>query len=183
MPDQVADVVDDSAPEGDAPAAAAAEPEGLSEADIATWRKRQAGADAARAAAEKERDEYRKRVEAYEAREREAQNANLTAEAQLQAKLEAAERRAAEAEERANARILDAQYPNARKELPEVTDPVRLAKFEAMLKDDDQPAEATTRSMRAPRNGSPSTPAKEKSSADYLAELKAMPPGSWLGES
>jgi hypothetical protein len=102
---------------------------------LASARKRQAGAEAARQAAEAKAADLQKRLEKFEADNQTAAEKDLSELARMTTRAEAAERRAAEAEEKANARILDARFPNARKELPEVTDEVRLAKFEAILAD------------------------------------------------
>lgn len=141
--------------------------------DADFWRKRQAGADAARAAAEKKVADYERELAKYRQAEQEKQQADLSAEARLQAKLEEAEKRAAEAESRAQAKILDTLYPNARKELPEVTDEVRLAKFEALLKEPVDEGSPEVRSMRAAK----ATPTKQqpKTSAEVFASLKDMP--------
>lgn len=176
MTEQVAEPIAETTPEDEA-TDQVAEPKGLDNADeIANLRKRQAGADAARAVAERELAEARKQLAAYQAKEREAQDAGLSETAKLQARVEAAERRAAEAEKAAEARVLDKLYPNARKELPEVTDEVRLAKFEAMLKESEaEPETDTPRAMRAPKNSS-SAPASQPSSKDIFAGLKGK---SW----
>lgn len=175
MTEQVADPVESTTPEAEA-TEQVADPKGLeNESEIATARKRQAGADAARAAAERERDAVRKELEGYKAREREQQDAGLSESAKLQQALEAEKRRADEAEARANAKVLDKLYPNARKELPEVTDEVRLAKFEAMLKDGDESPADVARAMRAPKDASPGKP-REESSKDILAKLMTMSP-------
>ena len=175
MPEQVTGTIADTTPAEDA-TEQVADSKGLTEADAAdTWRKRQAGADAARAVAERERDDLRKQLSAYQAKEREAQDAGLSETAKLQARVEAAERRAAEAVQAADAKVLDKMYPNARKELPELTDEVRLAKFEAMLRADPAEDTDTPRAMRAPKSAAtaPSTPPTSK---DIFAGLKGK---SW----
>jgi HEPN domain-containing protein len=104
---------------------------------IALARKRQAGAEAARQQAEKQLKDALAKVADYESKTQTTDQQELASVARLQAKLEEAEKRAADAEAKADARILDAKYPNARKELPEVIDEIRLAKFEAMLREDE----------------------------------------------
>lgn len=148
-------------------------------------RKRQAGAEAARQKAEEQNAALLKELEAYRSKDRSAEDQNLADNAKLQERLARETARADEAEAKAQGRILDALYPNARRELPEVTDEVRLAKFEAMLRDD--PAEAKT--PPAPQNpnetnrsssGNPAgTQPKEETSADILARLKAMGTPNW----
>jgi hypothetical protein len=174
MTEQVADGATETTPE--APATEqVAEQKGLgNEADIATWRKRQAGADAARAVAEQKAAALEAENAKYRAKEVEQQQAGMSETAKLQARAEAAERRAAEAETAAEAKLLNKLYPTARAEFPEVTDEVRLAKLEAMLKDSGEESEAETpRAMRAPRDASPSA-GKETTSKDILARLKTM---------
>lgn len=145
---------------------------------IASYRKRQAGAEAARQAAERKLADAERELEAFRAKNRTAEDTELSELARLKAKVEDAERRASEAEAKAEARILDARFPNARKELPEVTDEVRLAKFEAMLKDEEPEAEEPPTPVS--NNGSRTAaggvkPAKEETSADILAKLRTMP--------
>jgi len=149
---------------------------------IALARKRQAGAEAARQKAEEERNGALKELEAYRSKERSAEDVNLADNAKLQEKLALAERRAEEAEAKAQARILDVLYPAARKELPEVTDEVRLAKFEALLSDTDivpsQPQNPNESNRVA--SGDPTYKPKEESSKDIEARLKAMGRPDWL---
>ena len=152
---------------------------------IALARKRQAGAEAARQKAEEERNNALRELEAYRAKERSAEDQNLADNAKLQERLTAAERRAEEAEVKAQGRILDALYPNARKELPEVTDEVRLAKFEALLSDtgseerEPPPPQNPNESNRTASADTTRQP-KEESSADILARLKAMGKPDWF---
>ena len=140
---------------------------------IANARKRQAGAEAARQAAERKLADAEKELAAFRAQNQTASEKDLGELATLQERLKAAEQRAAEAEAKAEARILDAKYPNARKELPEVTDEVRLAKFEAMLREDDSEDEPPTprrsNGTRAAGNGKP----KERTIEDLEAEILA----------
>jgi hypothetical protein len=160
---------------------------GSPEADpIALARKRQAGAEAARLKAQEEAAALRKRLEEYESANRSASDKDLADNAKLQERLAAAEKRAEEAEQKAQARILDALYPNARKELPEVTDEVRLAKFEALLSDPDTeaktppPPQNPNESNRVASGDAAGKKPVEKSSADILAELKAGGRPDWL---
>jgi len=140
---------------------------------IASYRKRQAGAEAARQVAEQKLKDAEKALSAYRAKDQTAAEAEAGELATLKANLAAANERAAAAEAKAEARILDARFPNARKELPEVTDEVRLAKFEAMLKEDEAPEEPPTpRSNSAPRTALGGDKAKPQTSDDILAKLK-----------
>jgi len=152
---------------------------------IALARKRQAGAEAARQKAEEARDKALTELEAYRSKERSAEDQTLSDIAKLQERLATAERQAEEAESRAQARILDALYPNARKELPEVTDEVRLAKFEALLADPDvvdktpPPPQNPNESNRV-ASGDPTSKPKPETSDDILARLRAMGSPPWL---
>lgn len=141
------------------------------ESVIEQYRKRQAGADAARAVAERELAEARKKLEAYQAAEREQSDAKLTEEAKLQQRLADAERRAQEAERAAEAKVLDRLYPKARAEYPEVRDEARLAKLEALLSDDaPEPPAEQARSMRASKTAGVVPP--PQTSKDIFASLK-----------
>lgn len=150
--------------------------------ELTTWRrraeaaeKRQSSEAAAKAEAQRQLAEYRQKLAAYETAEQQAKTAEMTAEARLQAQLDAEKRRADEAEAKATARYLDRVYPGARKEYPEITDEVRLAKLEALLSGNgtngEAEAEAATRAMRAPRTTT-AVPADQESSKDIFARLK-----------
>jgi hypothetical protein len=151
---------------------------------IVLARKRQAGAEAARQKAEEQAAALRAQLDKYESANRSAADKDLADNAKLQERLAAAERRAEEAEAKAQGRILDALYPNARAELPEVTDEVRLAKFEALLREDPEaepPApQNPNESNRAARGDAVGTKPKEETSEDILARLKAMGRPDWL---
>ena len=157
-------------------------PKGLTPEDqIASYRKRQAGVEAARqaaearaAAAEAEAAKYRGLVQTEEQK-------GLSELEALKATLAAEKRRADEAEERATARVLDAKFPNARKELPEVTDEVKLARFEAMLADAN-PTEVEPPTPLRHNEGKPtaSAPTKPKTLQEMEAEVLAAPlPEGW----
>lgn len=153
---------------------------------IALARKRQAGAEAARQKAQEEAAELRKRLETYESANRSADDQKLADNAKLQERLAAAEARAAEAEAKAQARILDTLYPAARKELPEVTDEVRLAKFEALLSDpvseakEPLPPQNPNESNRLASADATARKPVEETSDDILARLKAGGRPDWL---
>lgn len=152
---------------------------------VALARKRQAGAEAARQKAEEERNKALKELEAYRAKERSVEDQSLADNAKLQERLALAERRAEEAEAKAQARILDSLYPNARKELPEVTDEVRLAKFEALLADTEveeetPPAPQNPNESNRVASGDATRKPKVETSEDILARLKAMGKPDWL---
>lgn len=154
------------------------EAEGTTESElVASYRKRQAGAEAARQTAERKARELEAKLAEYEAAHQTAEQADLSELARTQARLEAAERRAAEAEAKAEARILDARFPNARKELPEVTDEVRLARFEAMLAEDSGPDLPTPRRTSVTKaEGQPGKPAESTPEEDWAAlKLQGVP--------
>ena len=153
---------------------------------VALARKRQAGAEAARQKAEEARDAALAELEKYRSAERSQADKDLADNAKLQERLTAAERRAEEAERKAEGRILDIKYPNARAELPDVTDEVKLARFEALLagdgeesKEPPQPQNPNESNRAASGDASGSQP-KEESSQDILARLKTMQKPDWL---
>jgi succinate dehydrogenase/fumarate reductase flavoprotein subunit len=150
---------------------------------VALARKRQAGAEAARQEAARQLKEAKERLAKYEAAERSEDQQKAADIATLQERLAAAEAKAAQAEEKAAARILDVKYPNARKELPEVTDEVRLAKFETLLSDDDYtppPVQKPNEQNRAVAGTPQSRPEAEETFDDMVARFKASPlPEEW----
>lgn len=150
-------------------------------AQIASYRKRQAGAEAARQAAEKKAADLQAKLEAYEATNRSASDKELADVAKLQERLAAAEQKAAEAEAKANARVLDAKYPNARKELPEVTDEVRLSKFEAMLADTDP--EPPTPTAHNESKSTAGGAVKEQTADELKAALISAPDPGWFNQN
>lgn len=143
---------------------------------IDDYRKRQAGAEAARQGAEKKLAEQTKELEAYRAASRSADDAKLATEAGLQERIAQLTKERDEAATKAEARILDAKFPNARAELPEVTDEVRLAKFEAMLAEPAETPAPTTLGANPPRTPTNQT---EDTSHDIAQRLKAMTP-PWI---
>jgi multidrug efflux pump subunit AcrA (membrane-fusion protein) len=146
-------------------------------------RKRQAGAEAARQEAARQLAEAQAKLAKYEDADRTADQQKAADVATLQAKLEAAERRAAEADVKAEARILDIKYPNARSRLPEITDEVRLSEFEQLFS--EGPGEPATpqnpnETNRAASGDPTGSKPKEESSEDILARLKSMGRPDWL---
>jgi membrane protein involved in colicin uptake len=165
----------DGSPETGTPTQTGSTPDEL----VASYRKRQAGAEAARQAAEAKAADLAARLAKYEQEHQSAADKDLSELAATKARLEDAEKRAAEAEAKAEARVLDAKFPNARKELPEVTDPVRLAKFEAMLADGDEPP-TPLRHNESKTSSTGSRQARPETAADIRARLEAMPlPEGW----
>ena len=150
---------------------------------VALARKRQAGAEAARQEATRQLAEAQAKLAKYEAADRDADQTKAADIATLQAKLEAAEKRAADADATAHAKILDIKFPNARAKLPEITDEVRLAEFEALFAETtvegEPPApQNPNASNRAASGSAVGTKPAEETSEDIKARLKAMTP-SW----
>lgn len=182
MADQIDSVGGDESPEAEG-SESSPKTKGTPEQDpIALMRKRQAGAEAARQEAARQLVEVQAKLEKYESADRTADQNKAADIATLQAKLEFAEKRAAEADVRAEARVLDVKYPNARKQLPEITDEVRLAYFEQVLGGDDEivpPPQNPNESNRV-ASGDPGSKPKAESSEDILARLKGMGKPDWL---
>ena len=149
--------------------------------ELSLARKRQAGAEAARQQAQKERDAALAELEIYRSKERSQSDKDLADNAKLTERLAAAEKRAKEAEAKAEGRILDVKYPRARAELPEISDEVRLAKLEALLGDDDDATPPPPQNPNAnnPNSGASGSSPKAETSEDIAARLKAMKP-DWL---
>jgi len=151
---------------------------------LALARKRQAGAEAARQEAARQLTDAQAKLAKYEAADRDADQTKAADIATLQARLEAAEKRASQAEVTANGKILDVKYPNARAQLPEITDEVRLAYFEAMFAETPVEGEPPTpqnpnASNRAASGSAVGTTVKPDTSEDIKARLKTMTP-DWL---
>lgn len=162
------------------------DPKATTEQDpLALARKRQAGAEAARQEAARQLAEANKELETYRSKDRDADQTKAADIATLQAKLDAAEKRAAEADSNANGKILDIKYPNARAKLPEISDEVRLAEFEALFAEvpegKEPPApQNPNASNRAASGDATAKPDAGESSQDILARLKAMGKPDWL---
>lgn len=177
MTEQIVDTTADATLDADGIAKAVPEADGsqdaLAQRDDA--RRRQAGADAARAVAEQKAAALEAENAKFRAAELERQQAGMSETAKLQAERDAAIRRADEAEARADAKLLDKLYPKARAEYPEVRDEAKLARLETLLAEPsgDTPAPNgidASRSMRAPKDASASTP-KAATSAEIFAGL------------
>lgn len=186
MPSNDAPQVDESPQaESTEQAAPSTEPASTDAAEqIASYRKRQAGAEAARQAAERKLAEAQAELDVLRAKNQTVSEQELSDLARLQEQLKAAETRAAEAEAKAEARILDAKYPAARRELPEVTDEVRLAKFEAILKDEEPESTTPPRVGSNPQRAqAPVTKSLDDMSArEVEAYLKTFDPSVMLGQ-
>lgn len=168
------DALDDTTttPEGEGSATTPDSTVSNADDQIASYRRRQAGAEAARQVAEAKAKELETELAKYRSAAQTESEKDLSELAATKARLEAAERTAAEAEKKAEARILDARFPNARKELPEVTDEVRLAKFEALLAEEED-ASPTPLRHNETRSGTKGAAKAERTAADIRAELEA----------
>lgn len=143
MPDNIenapadAGTADSQSPEG---AAAAGTESGADELTLA--RRRQAGADAARDRAIAERDALAAELaaeRAAKAAKKPEDPATVDIEAvkrELRAEFEAELANKTKAQE---AKFLDAQFPEARKRYPEVTDPVKLTELETLFGEPAKP--------------------------------------------
>jgi hypothetical protein len=152
---------------------------------LALARKRQAGAEAARQEAARQLTAANARLAEYEAKDRTADQSKAADLATLQERLDAAEKRATQAEANAQSKILDVKYPNARAQLPEITDEVRLAYFEQMFAETPEGTEPPApqnpnASNRAASGDATNRQPVEEKSEDILARLKAMGKPDWL---
>lgn len=146
---------------------------------VALARKRQAGAEAARQEAARQLAETKARLAEYEAKDRDADQTKAADIATLQEKLKAAEDKAAKAESIAEGKILDIKYPNARAKLPEISDEVRLAEFEALFAetpDSTPPPQNPNETNRSASADATANTPKPETSEDIKARLKAMKP-------
>jgi len=132
-------------PENEGEAASDQSPTGAGEGDapdeLTILRKRQAGADKARDVAIAERDRLAAELEALRARPvgKPSDPDAFDAEAfkrELQADFDS---KLAEGTKAAQAKVLDAQFPEARKRYPEVTDSAKLAELESFFSDAPTP--------------------------------------------
>lgn len=158
------------------------DPKATTEQDpLALARKRQAGAEAARQEAARQLEAANTELAKYRAADLDADQKKAADIATLQAKLEAAEKRAADADSNANAKILDIKFPNARAKLPEITDEVRLAEFEALFAEPTSdgtppPPQNPNASNRGASGDAAGNKPKVETSEDIKARLKAMTP-------
>lgn len=152
------------------------DPAGLgNESEVALARRRQAGADAARAEAVARAERAEARAAELEAAEQARANKGKPEADVLREQLAAAEKRAAEAEQAANDRILDRLFPKARAEFPEVRDEARLAKLEKSLyaeQSDEEDEPPTPRGNNGPRRSGPNGSEPEKTSKQMFEDLK-----------
>jgi hypothetical protein len=150
------------------------EPEAMDPAKVIdSYKRRQAGAEAARQAAEAKANAALAELEALRAKSRTTEDQETADLATLREQLRIATEKAAQADARVATAQLDAKFPNARKELPEVTDEVRLAKFEAMLRDEDYEP-PTPGTPNAPKGSDQRTKQRERTKDDVLADLSTI---------
>lgn len=178
----MSDIDDEQVPSPDAEGTTESpEQKGTSQPDpVELARRRQAGAEKAREVAEAKARELAAKLAKYEQAAQTDAEKDLSEQARLTERLAAAEKRAQEAEAKAEARILDIRYPNARAKLPEVTDEVRLAEFEAILAEDPDPG--TPERHNESRTSTTATrTAKEQTAAEARDALLSMKvPEGWL---
>lgn len=145
--------------------------------EIALARRRQAGAEAARQVAEGKYAAAQKELDAFRAKNQTDEQKDLSEVARLTAQLEAAEARAADAEINAKVKVLDAQFPHARAEYPEITDEVKLARLEALTTPEEVGSEPPTPRGNNPPRAGQRPPAKAPTIADLEADLRRQVAG------
>jgi hypothetical protein len=166
----------DQSPEG--AASAAPDPEKV----IADLTKRQSGADKARDIAIAERDEARRQYEALLAGKSSVQDPNKPKdEATIRAEV-AREYDERLARERATdlAKVLDTQFPVARKKFPGLTDAAQLAELEEVF-GDRAPAPPTPIGNNPPKDAGGSKNIDDMSVAELRASLDAQVAGLFKG--
>ncbi len=166
----------EAASQGDKGTSEATSPEtkGTEQPDeLSLARKRQAGAEKAREQAVTENTDLKKRVAQYEAANQTEAQKDMTELARQTARADEAEKSRDNAQALADAKYLDKVYPNARKELPEVTDEVRLAKFEALLAE-DVPVDPGTPERHNENKTSNTVAKKPATKADLEAQVLSM---------
>ncbi len=150
-------------------------------AALALARKRQGGAENARQIAEAKAAALEKELAGYREANQTAAEKDLTELAKAQARAEAAEKRAQEAETAANAKVLDKLYPEARAKFPEITDEVRLAELQVFYaKEAPFTPPTPMRHNESKTSAAGARKPAERTAADVKAELLAMPlPEGW----
>jgi hypothetical protein len=152
------------------------EPALTPEQQIEGYRKRQAGEAAARAVAEQKLAAALAELAPLKASKQSDADKDLSELAATQARLADAEKRATEAEAKAEGRILDARFPKARAEYGEVVDEAKLAKLEALLSDDAVVATPPTpRGNSGAKDVSDKTAPKTGTIDDAIADLRKFP--------
>jgi hypothetical protein len=148
--------------------------------EIASYKKRQAGADAARQIAEDKAAALEKELAGYRTAAQTAAEKELGELAAERARREASDKRADEAEAKANAKILEFRFPKARAKFPEITDEARLAEVEVLLSDGDFEPPTPTAHNESRSTTTKGTPAKPETAAEIRARLEATPmPDEW----
>lgn len=143
--------------------------------ELALARRRQAGADSARKAAETQRDAALAELATLKGV---TTTTEATDAATLKEQLRIANETIAGAAADKAAAILDIKFPTARGKFPEITDEVRLAELEGFFGDAPDQGAPTPRQHNASKTtGQPA--AREKTADDIEAELLAMPVPGW----
>src|ERR1035437_6363604 len=138
---------------------------------IASYKARQAGADAARDVALGKLAAQEAELAAFRLANRTAGEKDLSELATYQARLAAETKRADEADAKAEGKILDSRFPLMRKDFPNETNEVVLAKYEAIM------AEESNEPPTPLRNNGPKpplAPEKAKSFDDMVGDLKKI---------
>ncbi len=143
--------------------------------ELALARKRHAGAEQARQKEKARADALEAELAPLRAASQTQAQKDMTELAQAQARADAAEKRAQEAEGKAQATLLDKLYPAARAKYPEITDEARLAELQVFY--GEEPDEGTPTPLKhnekKPTGGAGEK--KEPTAAEVKAQLLAMP--------
>lgn len=145
---------------------------------LALARKRHAGAEAARQREKARADALEAELAPLRTASQTQAQKDMTELAQAQARADAAEKRAQEAESKAQATLLDKLYPDARAKYPEITDEARLAELQVFYGSD---AGGSSRGPGTPlkhnneKSTGGSTEKKEETAEEVKARLLAMP--------
>lgn len=173
-----ADTTDEPTLDGDDSPAGDSKPEGSKPDELSLARRRQAGAEAARAAEKARADALEAKVRDYEAKNQTAEQKDLSDIARLQAALDAEKKRADEAEAKAEAKVLDHRFPQARAKFPEITDEVRLAELQAFYAEEVEVEPPTPRQHNEAKPSDGGTK-KPESLADLEARVLATNIEPW----
>lgn len=175
-----ADAADDPTLEGDDSPATTGDSKstGSTPDELSLARRRQAGAEAARLAEKARADALEAELAPLRAANQTAAQKDLSDMARLQAQLDAETKRADEADAKAEARVLDHRFPQAREKFPEITDEVRLAELQAFYATDVEvdPPTPLSHNEAKPSGGAAKKP---ESLADLEARVLASTIEPW----
>jgi hypothetical protein len=138
--------------------------------ELALARRRQAGADAARATAERQRDALVAELAALKGA---GQTQEATDAATLKEQLRIANEDLAKAAADKTSAVLDVKFPAARAKFPAITDEVQLAELEGFYGTTGDAEPPTPRQHNASKNANQPAP-REKTANDIEAELLAL---------